>query len=67
MEELISLVTKKTGLDKKQAEVVVDLVLDYLKKKLPAPIGGQIDAFLGGKSQLSDAADMLGGLFGDKK
>ena len=67
MEELLNLVMKKTDLNKEQAEVVVELVLDYLKKKLPAPIGGQIDAFLSGKSQLSDAADMLGGLFGDKK
>ena len=40
MEELIGLVVKKTGLPKETAQSVVKIVLDYLKKKLPAPVGG---------------------------
>ena len=64
MEELVELVVKKTGLDKKQAEAVVDLVLDYIKKKMPPAVGGQIDALLEGEGTLGAAADALGGLFG---
>ena len=61
MEELVSLVVKKTGLPKATAQSVVKIVLDYLKKKLPAPVGGAIDSFLGGKGQMAGAADLLGG------
>jgi nucleoid DNA-binding protein len=67
MDELVQLVVKKTGLPEKQAKQAVEVVLDFLKKKLPGPVGAQIDAFLSGKSQLADAADMLGGLLGGKK
>ena len=58
MEELVSLVVKKTGLPKATAQSVVKIVLDYLKKKLPAPVGGAIDNFLSGKGQMAGAADL---------
>ncbi len=64
MEELVALVVKKTGLDKKQAETAVEVVLDFIKGKLPPVVSGQIDALLEGKGDLGAAADALGGLFG---
>jgi hypothetical protein len=81
MEELYALVTKKTGLPKEQAKMAVDTVVDYIKKKLPAPIAAQVDAVLSGKGPMgavagalddgkldaNDAANLLGGLFGGKK
>jgi hypothetical protein len=66
MEELYALVSKKTGLPKEQAKMAVDTVIDFIKKKLPAPVAAQVDAVLGGKGELG-AADMLGGLFGGNK
>lgn len=66
MEELYKLVAQKTGLPKEQAKMATDTVIDFIKKKLPAPIAAQVDAILGGKGDLSSAADMLGGLFGKK-
>ena len=63
MDELVKLVSEKTGLSKDMSEQAVKLVLDYIKKKLPKPVAAQVDAVLGGGS----AADMLGGLFGGKK
>jgi hypothetical protein len=66
MEELYALVVQKTGLPKEQAKMAVDTVIGFLKTKLPAPIAAQVDAVLGGKSDLGAAADMLGGLFGKK-
>ena len=59
MEELVSLVVKKTGLPKETAQNVVNIVLDFLKKKLPPAVGSTIDGFLGGKRQAASAADML--------
>lgn len=67
MEELISLVVKKTGLSKKTAQSVVKIVLDYLKKKLPAPVGAAIDNLLGGKGQLAGAVDLIGGILNAAK
>ena len=67
MEELVSLVMKKTGLPKETAQTAVKTVIDFLKKQLPAPVGSAIDNLLSGKGQVAGAADMLGGLLGGKK
>jgi len=67
MDELIALVVKKTGLPKEQAKMAVDVVVGFIKKKLPAPVAAQVDAVLGGKADMSAAAGMLGGLLGGKK
>lgn len=67
MEELIGLVMKKTGLPKETARTAVNVVLDFLKKKLPAPVGATIDNFLSGKGQVAAASEMLGGLLGGAK
>jgi hypothetical protein len=52
MDELVKLVVKKTGISDAQARQAVEVVLDYVKKKLPAPIAGQVDSFL--KSDLDE-------------
>jgi hypothetical protein len=62
MDELVKLVSQKTGLPIEQAKVAVQTVLDFLKQKLPAPIAGQIDAVLAG-SAASEAIKGLGNLF----
>lgn len=67
MQELIKLVSKKTGLSEDLAKVAVDVVLDYLKKKLPAPVAAQVDAVLSGEGNLGAAANVIGGLLGGKK
>ena len=63
MDELVKLISEKTGLNEEMSETAVKLVLDYVKDKLPAPVAAQVDAILGGDS----AAAALGGLFGGKK
>jgi hypothetical protein len=63
MEELVKLVSEKTGLNQEMSEMAVNLVLDYVKKKLPKPVAAQVDAVLGA----GDALDAIGGLFGGKK
>jgi nucleoid DNA-binding protein len=63
MDELVKMVAKKTGLSEEMAETAVNMVLDYVKKKLPKPVAAQVDAVLGS----GDALDALGGLFGGKK
>ncbi len=66
MDELIKLVQEKVGLPEDQAKVVVDLVVDYIKAKLPDSLASQVDSLLKGEGP--DLGDMmkkgLGGLFG---
>lgn len=69
MEELVKLVSEKTGLSAEIARTAVETVVDYLKKKLPAPIAGQIDSVLGGGGGAGGAEDLakgLGGMLGKK-
>jgi uncharacterized protein (DUF2267 family) len=66
MDELVELVAKKTGLSKEQAQTAVDTVMDYLKQKLPAPIGGQLEALLGNENVVNSLAQGLEGLLGKK-
>ena len=67
MNELIKLVSKKTGLPEDKAKVAVQVVVDYLKKKLPAPVASQIDTVLKGGGGIADSIKGgLGGILGKK-
>lgn len=62
MNELVSLIVKKTGIPEATAQTIVKMVVDYLKKKLPAPVGAQIDGLLSNQGAVQQAEGMLGGL-----
>lgn len=64
MDELVKLVSKKTGIPEQTAKVAVETVLNFIKQKLPAPIAGQIDALLKGEGQGGDVLKGLGDLLG---
>ena len=64
MDELIGLVSQKTGIPEQTAKVAVETVLGFLKDKLPAPIAGQLDALLEGEDQGDAGGDLLKGLGG---
>jgi hypothetical protein len=79
MEELIKQVTERTGISEAQARTAVETVVGFLKNRLPAPIGGQLDSVIGsGAGIVGDVAGTagdvagnvlggLGGMFGGKK
>jgi uncharacterized protein (DUF2267 family) len=68
MDELVKLVSEKVGISEQQAREAVEMVVETLKKQLPAPLAGQIEAALEGDlGGLSDIAGGLGGMFGKKK
>ena len=69
MDELVKLVSQKTGLPEEMAKTAVETVIGYLKDKLPAPIAGQIDSMLGGAGIAKDVGGLaqgLGGILGKK-
>ena len=63
MEELIRQVAERTGISEAQAQTAVITVLGFLKGRLPEPIAGHLDSFLGGGAAGGGGAD-LGGLGG---
>jgi hypothetical protein len=68
MDELIKLVSQKTGLPNDKAKIAVDTVLNFLKQKLPPSIAGQLDAVMaGGDASPDDLTKSIGGLLGEKK
>ena len=66
MDELIKLVSEKTGIPEATAKTAVQTVIGYLKEKLPAPIAGQIDGLLSGGGIGGEVTKGLGDLFGKK-
>lgn len=66
MEELIRQVAERTGISEAQAQTAVNTVLGFLKGRLPEPLAGQLDGFLGGAAGAAgSAASGLGGAAGD--
>ena len=60
MKELVNLIVKKTGVPAATAETIVKIVVDFLKKKLPAPVAAQIDGLLSNDSAVQTAGNVLG-------
>ena len=59
MKELVNLVIKKTGIPATIAQTVINMVVDFLKQKLPAPVAGQIDVVLKNEASVKTAEDVL--------
>lgn len=64
MDELVKMISQKLGISTEQAHQAVDMVLKFLKEKLPAPIAAQIDGLLSGSGNAEDLLKGLGGFFG---
>jgi len=68
MDELIKQVTAKAGISEDQARTAINTVTGFLKDKLPAPIGSQIDNLITGAGggvgdAVGDIASKVGGMF----
>jgi len=60
MDELVNQVVQRTGIPQDKARMAVDVVLDFLKAKVPGPVAGQIDSALSGGGGLSGSLGKLG-------
>jgi len=70
MDDLIKLITERTGLPADQARAAAQTTIDFIKSKLPDSMAGYVDMALN-SGMIDDiagqAGDMLGGLFGKKE
>jgi uncharacterized protein (DUF2267 family) len=74
MDELINLVVQETGISRDDAQKAVQVIVDALKSRLPAPVAAELETFLtsgttGGVSALEAEAGTilkseLGGFLG---
>ncbi len=68
MENLIKMVSEKTGISETQAKTAVETVVSFLKDKMPAGIGGQVETFIKGGGSVGSIAgnvtDKIDGMFG---
>ena len=65
MEELVRQVAERTGISEAQAQTAVITVVGFLKGRLPEPLAGHLDSFLGGGAGAGGpAAGGLGGAAG---
>ena len=81
--EIVKMVAKKANISEPIAQIAVDTVLNMVKGKLPAGVGGILDSFIGSGTgtaskkstgannsplgDLGSIAGTLGGLLGGKK
>ena len=68
MDELVKQISERTGVSEEQARTAVDMVLKFVKERLPEPLANQVDGFMAGGEgggSLGDVAGKLGGLFGN--
>jgi nucleoid DNA-binding protein len=60
MNELVSLIVKKTGIPEATAQNIVNIVIDFISKKLPAPFGAQVKSLLSNDQAVTEAENILG-------
>lgn len=53
LDELVRRISEKTGLPEEQARGAAEAAIGFVKEKLPAPIAGQVDSYLGSGSVAS--------------
>ena len=72
MDQLIDMITKRTGISADQAHGAVNTVLEFLKEKLPGPIAAQVESLMSGQGseglvgKAQEGLGELGSLFGKK-
>ncbi len=73
MDELVNLLVEKTGISEEKAREVTDVVIEFLKSKLPEPFRGQVENLISGAEPgglggvVQGITGVLGGLFGKKE
>ncbi len=72
MDEIVKLVTEKTGLPDDKARVAVETVIGFLKQRLPSSVGEQLNTYLSGPAsqglaeKVKGVAQTVGGVFTKK-
>jgi len=71
MKDLIKLITEKAGIPEAKAQIAVQTVVGFLKDKMPAGIGAQVETFInkgnvptgGLKEKVGEMKEKVSGVF----
>ena len=63
MNQVVQLVTERTGISEDKAQQAVETVVGWLKEQLPAGLGSQLDSVIDGKGG-GQAGGGIGGMAG---
>ena len=71
VDELINLVSQRTGIAPDKAQIAIQTVVGFLKERLPAPIAAEVDAFMSGNGggmtgDIGSLAKGIEGMFGNR-
>jgi hypothetical protein len=66
MNEIVNLVAQKTGLPADKAQQATEVVINYLKEKLPGPLASQLNQFTGSASAEGSKGGVMDRIFGEK-
>jgi hypothetical protein len=74
MDELVNQVATRTGISQDQARQAVQVVVGFIKDRLPGPVASQVDSALGGQQgrggpsgiDLGNLGGNIGGMSGDR-
>jgi hypothetical protein len=70
MDQLVNLVSQRTGIPPNQAQQAVQVVMGYLKDRLPGPMASQIDTIMAqgssGPGMTNQPRPDPGGVFGQQ-
>ena len=72
MDELIKMVVGKTGLPDDKAKLAIEVIVGFLKQRLPGSVGEQLTAALSGAApgglteKVKGIAESVGGVFTKK-
>jgi hypothetical protein len=62
MNELVTLITQKTGLSSDMAQQVLNVINGYVKDKVPEPVASQISNAIGGQMGGTSASSVTPGM-----
>lgn len=65
MKQVIDTIVQRTGISPQQAEQAVQIAMNALKSRLPAPLHAQIESALSGSGDREAGPGGLGGKLGD--
>lgn len=72
MDELIKLLTERTGLPEDKARMAAETVIGFLKQRLPGPVGEQLNSVLSAQTspgiteKVKGIAESVGSVFTKK-
>jgi hypothetical protein len=64
MNELVKSVADRVGIGEDQAQKAVEIVVGFIKERLPAAVSGQLDSLLGQGGSSGEAVKEFGSKFG---